>query len=107
MWPPRTRSKPDERQTPPMPNRYRATHESPPKPGGEGWLVNGDAQLLVRFSNDNPTAHGQWVILSTYRWVRPNPPVPQSQRRMLRHNAVEAWKNMQMVGWRRCHPPVR
>ena len=56
------------------------------------------AQLLVRFSNDNPTIHGQWVILSTYRWVRPiHRP----------HNAVEAWENMQVDGWRRRHPPVR
>ena len=82
-------------------------HKSPPKPGGEGWLVNGDAQLLVRFRNDNPTAHGQWVILNTYRWVRPHPPVPQRERHMLRNNAVVARKNMQVVGWRKCHPPMR
>ena len=90
-----------------MPNRYRATHEPPPKGGGEGWLVNGDEQLLVRFSNENPTTHCQWVLLSTYRWVRPHPPIPQARRRMLRHNAIEAWNNMQKIGWRRCHPPVR
>ena len=67
----------------------------------------GDEQLLVRFSTGRSTAHGQWVILSTYRWVRPHPPEPQSQRRMLQHNAIEAWQNMQKVGWRRCRPPVR
>ena len=96
-----------DRQTSPMPNRYRPTHEPLPKAGGEGWLVNGEEKLLVRFSNDNPTAHGQWVILSTYRWERPHPPVPHTRRRMLRHNAIEAWNNMQKIGWRRCHPPVR
>jgi len=90
-----------------MTNRYRASYEPPPKGGGEGWLVNGDEQLLVRFSNENPTAHGQWVVLSTYRWIRPHPPVPETRRRMLRHNAIETWETMQKIGWRRCHPPVR
>ena len=98
---------PSARQTPMMPNRYRPTQDSPPRPGGEGWLVNGEQQLLVRFSNDTPTAHSQWVILSTYRWVRPYPPVPQTRRRMLRHNAIETWQNMLKVGWRQCDPPVR
>ena len=90
-----------------MLNRYRASYEPPPRGGGEGWLVNGDEQLLVRFSNENPTAHGQWVVLSTYRWIRPHPPEPQTRRRMLRHNAIETWETMQKIGWRRCHPPVR
>ena len=69
--------------------------------------MNSVEGLLVRFSNDTPAAHGQWVVLSTYLWKRPNPPVPQARRRMLRHNAIEAWNNMQQIGWRRCHPPVR
>ncbi|MDC2985005.1 DUF1651 domain-containing protein [bacterium] len=30
-----------------------------------------------------------------------------TRRRMLRHNAVEAWQMMQKTGWRRCPPPVR
>ena len=90
-----------------MPNWDQVTHEPPLQAGRDGWLVNGDEQLLVRFSNARSTAHGQWVILSTYRWVRPHPPEPQSQRRMLQHNAIEAWQNMQKVGWRRCRPPVR
>ena len=91
----------------PMPERDHISHEPPLHAGRDGWLVNGDEQLLVRFSTGRSTAHGQWVILSTYRWVRPYPPEPQSQRRMLQHNAIEAWQNMQKVGWRRCRPPVR
>ena len=41
------------------------------------------------------------------RWIPPNPPVPQTRRRMLRHNAIEAWNTMLKTGWRRCPPPVR
>ena len=35
------------------------------------------------------------------------PLVPQTRRRMLRHNAIDAWKHMQKTGWQRCSPPVR
>jgi len=34
-------------------------------------------------------------------------PVVQTTRRMLRHNALEAWAHMQKTGWVRCRPPVR
>ncbi|WP_374699857.1 DUF1651 domain-containing protein [Synechococcus sp. CC9605] len=34
-------------------------------------------------------------------------PAPMTQRRMLRHNAIEAWGTMQKTGWVRCRPPVR
>ena len=54
-----------------MPNQDHPSHELPLKAGRDGWLVTGDEQLLVRFSHGLSTAHGQWVILSTYRWVRP------------------------------------
>ncbi|WP_186508940.1 DUF1651 domain-containing protein [Synechococcus sp. RS9902] len=30
-----------------------------------------------------------------------------TQRRILRHNAIEAWQTMQKRGWMRCPPPVR
>ncbi|WP_370629769.1 DUF1651 domain-containing protein [Synechococcus sp. PH41509] len=29
-----------------------------------------------------------------------------TRRRMLRHNAIEAWQTMQKAGRRRCPPPV-
>ena len=90
-----------------MLNRYGSNHEPAPQLRNESWLVNGQDQLLVRFSEAQTTDQGQWVLMSTYRWIRPDPPVPQTRRRMLRQNAIEAWQNMLKVGWRRCHPPVR
>ena len=84
--------------------RYK---DSPVKPGGEGWLVNDQQQKVVRFKNDISTAHAEWVTLSTYSWMPPSTPVPMTQRRMLRHNAIEAWNTMKKTGWRPCHPPVR
>ena len=43
----------------------------------------------------------------TYSYVPPRPPEPMTRRRMLRHNAIEAWQTMQKTGWRRCPPLVR
>ena len=89
-----------------MPSKDSATDPPPEKPGGEGWLVSPEQQLLFKFKPDSATGHAQSVAVRTYRWVPPRPPVPQTRRRMLRHNAIEAWDNMQKTGWRKCRPPV-
>ena len=87
--------------------RYRPnSQDNPEKPGGEGWLVNSQQQLVCQFKPDAPSAHGQWVSVRTYSWIPPRQPVPQTQRRMLRHNAVEAWQIMLKTGWQRCQPPM-
>ena len=90
----------------PLPHN-RATHEPPEQPSGEGWLVSAEQQKVVQFKPDASTAHAQWVVVRSYSWIPPNPPVPQTRRRMLRHNAIEAWNTMLKTGWRRCSPPVR
>ncbi len=90
-----------------MPNKDRSINPAPEKPGGEGWLVSPEQQLLCQFESDMATVNAQWVAVSTYRWVPPRPPAPQTRRRMLRHNAIEAWDNMLKTGWRRWRPPVR
>nr|WP_115093539.1 DUF1651 domain-containing protein [Synechococcus sp. UW106] len=90
-----------------MPSKDRATNPPPEKPGGEGWLVSLEQQLLCQFKPDSATVHAQWVAVRTYSWVPPRPPVPHTRRRMLRHNAIEAWDKMLKTGWRRCSPPVR
>ena len=91
----------------PMPSKDRATHDPPEKPGGEGWLANADQQKIVQFRPDTATAHAEWVAVRTFRWVPPRPPEPMTRRRMLRHNAIEAWETMLKTGWVRCRPPVR
>ena len=91
----------------PMPEKDRATNPPPEKPGGEGWLVSPEQQLVCQFKSDKATAHAQWVAVRTYHWSPPRPPVPQTRRRMLRHNAIEAWESMLKTGWRKCSPPVR
>ena len=90
----------------PLP-RYRATHEPPEQPDGEGWLVSAEQQKVVQFKPDASNVHAQWVAVRTYSWIPPSPPVPQTRRRMLRHTAIEAWNTMLKTGWRRCPPPVR
>ena len=90
-----------------MANKDRATNPPPEKPGGEGWLVSPEQQLLCQFKADSATVHAQCVAVRTYSWVPPRPPVPRTRRRMLRHNAIEARDNMRRTGWRRCSQPVR
>ncbi len=90
-----------------MPNKDRATNPPLEKTGGEGWLVSPEQHLVCQFKADMATVHAQWVAVSTYRWGPPRPPVPRARRRMLLHNAIEAWGKMLKTGWRRCNPPVR
>jgi len=87
--------------------RYRATHEPPEQPGGEGWLVSPEQKRVVQSKPDAPTVQAQGGAVRPYNGTPPNPPVPQTRRRMLRHNAIEAWNTMLKTGWRRCPPPVR
>ncbi len=94
-------------QTPAMPNKDRSSHEPPEQRCGEGWLYSEQQQKIVQFKPDTPTAHGQWVILRTFHWRPPDYPIPQTRRRILRHNAIEAWQTMLKTGWRKCSPPVR
>ncbi|MAR06579.1 MAG: hypothetical protein CL862_05720 [Cyanobium sp. NAT70] len=81
--------------------------QQPEKPDGEGWIVNESQQLVCQFSPDNATDHSQWVTIRTFHWRLPDDPIPQSRRRMLSHQAVEAWQTMRHSGWRRCSPPMR
>ena len=90
-----------------MPNKDRSFNEAPEKAGGEGWLYSEQQQKIVHFKPDAATADAQWVILRTFHWRPPDYPIPQTRRRMLRHNAIEAWETMQKTGWRRCPPPFR
>ena len=90
-----------------MANKDRSNHEPPEKPGGEGWFFSEQQQRLCHFKSSMATVHAQWVEKRTFGWVPPRPPVPMTQRRMLRHNAIEAWSTMLKTGWVRCRPPVR
>ena len=88
--------------------RYRPDPKQHPViPGGEEWLFSEQQQLVCQFMPDTPSIHAQWVAVRTFSWVPPHPPVPQTLRRMLRHNAIEAWQTMLKTGCKRCNPPVR
>ena len=74
---------------------------------GEGWLVNDQQGLVCEFSADDPSIQDSWITIRTFRWRKPDYPIPQSRRRLLSDGAIEEWKRMQAAGWRRCLPPVR
>ena len=72
-------------------SRYRPDpQDNPETPGVEGCLLKSQQQLVKQFKPNASTAHGHCVTVRTYRWIPPRQPMPQSQRRILRHNAVEA-----------------
>ena len=85
-----------------MPIKDRPLVDRHPPQKGEGWLLNNQEQKVCRFKNDMPTRHTQWVIVETRPLRGGGQPVI---RRMLRHNAIEAWETMQKsIGWKRCKP---
>jgi len=59
---------------------------------GVSWLLNTHHGKACSFTNANPTAHAQWVVVDTRPLRGSGQPVI---RRMLRHNAIEAWTTMQ------------
>ena len=60
-----------------MPIKDRSINPPLEKPGGEGWLVNSQQQLVCQFKPD-ASAHGQWVSVRTYIWLPLQLSVPQS-----------------------------
>ena len=78
-----------------MPNKDRSFYEATEKAGGEGWLYPEQQLKLCHFKPDTATVHAQWVAIRTYSYVLPHPTKPMTRRRMLRHNAIEAWQTMQ------------
>ncbi|KZR92553.1 hypothetical protein MITS9509_01002 [Synechococcus sp. MIT S9509] len=85
-----------------MPNKDRPLVDRHAPKNGVGWLMNDQEQKVCRFRNDMPTQHAQWVVVETSPLRDSGQPVI---RRMLRHNAIEAWETMQKSGgWKRCKP---
>ena len=83
-----------------MPNKDRPLVDLHPPKNGVGWLMNTQEQKVCRFQNDMPTQHAQWVVVETRPLRGSGQPVI---RRMLRHNAIEAWETMQKSGgWKHC-----
>ena len=75
--------------------------------GDEGWLYSEQQQKLYRLKPDPARVHARLVAIRMYSYLPPRPPEPMTRRRLLRHNAIEAWQTMQKTGWRPCPPPVR
>ncbi len=81
--------------------------DKPEKAGGEGWLINPAQQRLANFQPSSATAHAQWVANQTFRLKPGEAPTLITVRRLLRHNAIEAWQTMPKTGWTRSYPPRR
>ena len=77
-----------------MPNKDRPLVDRHPPKNGVGWLMNTQEQKVCRFQNDMPTQHAQWVVVETRPLRGGCQPVI---RRMLSHNAIEAWETMRKL----------
>ena len=85
-----------------MPNKDRPLVDRHAPKNGVGWLLNDQQGKVCSFTNANPTAHAQWVVIETRPLRGGGQPVV---RRMLRHNAIEVWVTMlKRGGWKRCQP---
>jgi hypothetical protein len=85
-----------------MPNKDRPLVDRHAPKNGGGCLVKDQEGKVCSFRNDNPTAHAQWIVVETRPLRGGGQPVV---RRMLRLNAIEAWKTMLKTGgWQRCQP---
>ena len=84
------------------PNKERPQVDRNAPKKGVGWLMNTEQGKACSFTNDSPTARAQWVIVETRPLRGGGQPVI---RKMLRHNAIEAWETMLATGgWKRCRP---
>ena len=62
--------------------------------GDEGWLYSEQQQKLYRLKSDMARAHAWFVAIRTYSYAPPRVPEPMIRRRLLRHNAIEAWETI-------------
>jgi hypothetical protein len=71
--------------------------------GGTGWLRSPQGFRVVRITSLPPTAHAQWceVITADMDGDRIQ---SLHNRRMLRFNAEQLWKNLLRQGWQRVPP---
>ncbi|WP_115018444.1 DUF1651 domain-containing protein [Synechococcus sp. UW140] len=84
-----------------MPSKDRPLVDRHAPKNGEGWLLSIEQQKVCRFRNDMPTAHAKWVEVETRSLSAKGRPII---RRMLRHNAIDAWEAMLKAGWQPCPP---
>ena len=68
-----------------MPNKDRPLVDRHAPKKGVGWLVNDQEQKVCSFTNANPTAHAQSVVVEMRPLRGGGQPVI---RRMLRYNAI-------------------
>ena len=65
---------------------------------GDGWLVNDEQELVCEFSADDSSTQVPWVTIRTFRWRKPDYPIPQARRRLPRDSAIVEWQAMQAAG---------
>ena len=84
-----------------MPKKDHPQVERYPQKDRYGWLWSEQQQLVCRFRNALPSAHAKWIEVETRSLHAAGQPVV---RRLLRHNAIDAWTHMLQTGWVRSAP---
>ena len=69
--------------------------------GAQGWLLNRQEGLVVRFQQAMSPSSAEWVWVETGRFLAPGQATPEQRRRLLRVNAIKAFETMRLTGWER------
>ncbi len=83
---------------------HRSESKDKRPPGSDGWLFNSEQEMAVSFTAAPSTDHDDWNYLESATLIPGRPVGRRHKRRMLRHNAEDAWKLMQQRGWEQCTP---
>lgn len=75
--------------------------QKPLNSGAQGWLINRQEGLVVRFQQAMPPSSAEWVWVETGRFLAPGQATPEQRRRLLRVNAIKAFETMRLTGWER------
>ena len=71
---------------------------------GTGWLKSPRGYKVVRIASADATAHAQWVEITDADVTDGGRMQIRHNRRMLRYNAEQLWRNLIKQGWQRVPP---
>jgi len=69
--------------------------------GAQGWLINRQEALVVRFHQNLAAPHSDWVWVETGRLIAPGQATPEHRRQLSRPDAIKAFDMMRFRGWER------
>ena len=69
--------------------------------GAQGWLMNRQEALVVRFHHSRASTHDDWGWVETGRLIAPGQATPEHRRQLSCLDAIKAFDMMRSSGWER------